>query len=299
MKYLAEATAGILIIAIGVVVATQIGLFSDPCDEPLSYRLGTFDDQFSLPSSTARELLADAEAVWERELDRELFVYEPTGDLAVNFIFDSRQQRTNTANEIESELDDLRSSHEEIASRFEQIVSNYQDRLTAYEADRRSYQNRLADYNNRVENYNEQGGASPSVQEELAEEKSELERQQADLEQRRLTLEALQQDIEQLAVEGNSLAQAYNEKADTYQDRFGTNQEFNQATYVDGDINVYQFEGEDDLRLALAHELGHALGIEHVSESQSLMYPLMEDQPLNNLTLSAEDKAALSRLCQS
>lgn len=43
--------------------------------------------------------------------------------------------------------------------------------------------------------------------------------------------------------------------------------------YADG-IDIYFFEDKDDLRITIAHELGHALGIGHTDDPATLMYPL-------------------------
>jgi len=49
--------------------------------------------------------------------------------------------------------------------------------------------------------------------------------------------------------------------------------------------------------LALAHELGHTLGIGHVDNPQSVMYYLMGEQDLKNPHLTKEDLDALKNVC--
>ena len=64
------------------------------------------------------------------------------------------------------------------------------------------------------------------------------------------------------------------------------------------EINIYQFQQKDDLKLTLAHELGHYLGFEHVSDSKAIMHYLIGDQDMKKLTLSPDDSEELSRVCK-
>jgi hypothetical protein len=77
-----------------------------------------------------------------------------------------------------------------------------------------------------------------------------------------------------------------------------TTEEYKEARYVSDDkgerIVVYAFDDQEHLRRIFAHELGHALGLEHVGGEDSVMYPINKG---NDLRLSAEDKAELERVC--
>ena len=78
-------------------------------------------------------------------------------------------------------------------------------------------------------------------------------------------LNALLKERNLKAVEYNKIARSYNKK-------YGHGLEFNQAEYTDKEINVYQFGNRKDLILALTHELGHALGMDHVENPKSIMH---------------------------
>ena len=58
-------------------------------------------------------------------------------------------------------------------------------------------------------------------------------------------------------------------------------------------IQIYQFDAEADLRLTLAHELGHALGLGHHQDPAALMYPILGAQQLEGFKLMPADQTLL------
>jgi predicted Zn-dependent protease len=96
----------------------------------------------------------------------------------------------------------------------------------------------------------------------------------------------------------NQAASEYNKVAKNYNQKYGHGLEFNQAEYNGKGINVYQFSTEQDLEVALAHEFGHALGMDHVENPTSIMYYITGGNQQVDLTPSAEDLTELKRVCK-
>ena len=59
--------------------------------------------------------------------------------------------------------------------------------------------------------------------------------------------------------------------------------------FKDNQIFIYEFSSIDDLRLTLAHEFGHALGLKHTQDPKSLMYPRIKEQDAKDFKLTDTD----------
>lgn len=60
-------------------------------------------------------------------------------------------------------------------------------------------------------------------------------------------------------------------------------------------ITIYQYDNEYRLVRVLAHEFGHALGLNHSKSVEAVMYPLIQS---DSLALAVDDIAALKGHCK-
>lgn len=300
MRTLLLTAASTLVAGTGVFSLISAGAFASPCSQPITYQVGSIDPEFTIATSTVRGLLQDAEETWEAQTDTNLFTHAPeSGELKIDFIFDERQRRTNLQEEFATNLSSLRDTHTNLTEVLQTRRETYEQRLAAYEQDRQAYEKRLAEYNQRVDKLNQRNRpVASSTKRELESTRKQLQETRENLQKRQDELNALRQEINELAQRSNSLAETYNQKASTFNERFGTTRKFDQAVYTGDTINVYQFKEASDLRLALVHEFGHALGINHVEDPKAVMHYLMDKQQLNPVAITEADMEALNRVCQ-
>ncbi len=92
-----------------------------------------------------------------------------------------------------------------------------------------------------------------------------------------------------------------NEIITQYNHRFSQMRTLRNAIYFETGsqkkVNIYHFEDIDNLRVVLAHEFGHALGLSHTKNPMSIMYPRIKLQNDRTLKLTDEDIQAIRNRC--
>ncbi|MDP9249024.1 MAG: matrixin family metalloprotease [bacterium] len=274
-----------------------------PCMEPIPYALGDFAPQFKITEKYFLDAIADAEAIWEEARGRELFTYSPEDDatdvLKMNLIYDYRQEATTKLGRIGSVLEDNQESYDILRSEFESLRRQYEKEKRDLEADIGPFNKRQDAYEAQVKYWNNKGGAPDREFEKLGIERRALEQAAAVLEKRQSELNKTAEEVNALVSELNTLAKKLNlsvEDYNTVNDSRG--ETFEEGLYVaegrEREINIYEFENRSELVRLLAHELGHALSLDHVADSEAIMYELNESE---NLKLTQADIAELNLRC--
>ncbi len=266
------------------------------CAVPIVYRIGTVDPRFNISNDAVRMAVTAAESMWEDATGRNLFTYDPKKGLPINFIFDERQAKANEEEALRQTLetkegvsDSVRTQYDSLVKEYDALRVEHQKRTSAYEA-------KLEAYNKEVNDWNARGGAPEDVFERLKKTQDELATEQKKLNTVAGDLNALVRKMNALSAKGNSLVTDYNQVVEEYNSKFSEGEEFTQGDYEGKVINIYQYDSPDELDIVLAHELGHALSLDHVEGETSIMYHLMEKQS-KETGITAEDLAEFDRVC--
>ncbi|MEX0918114.1 MAG: matrixin family metalloprotease [Candidatus Paceibacterota bacterium] len=266
------------------------------CQLPLSYRIGDVDERFELTFDDVRIALVEAEAIWENATGKNLFRYDEDANLTINFVYDERQALTDAERTLREQLDESENINDTIDKTYAELVAEYSDLSMRYQDKVGAYERALNAYNEEVESYNKEGGAPPEVYEELSERKKALDAEQRSINRLASELNALVENINRIGEEGNQLVDAHNDRVERYNDTFADSHEFTQGDYQQRTINIYTWSDRTELLLVLAHEMGHAISLDHVENEESIMYYLMGGQP-EELTPSAEDLTEFDVVC--
>lgn len=271
-----------------------------PCEQPITYRLLSFDKRFGISKADFLSAIKEAETIWEKPIGRELFTNAPNGNLNISLIYDYRQQATVKLRSLGLAIDGSRASYDALKAKYEALRADYEAKKSAYDASVEAFTKEQDAYNQEVAQSNARGGARRAEYDRLTAEQHSLEAEVEKIRQAESALNADIDNINALVVVLNRQAAALNLNVGAYNEIGASRgREFDEGVYKSGPegeaIEIYQFDDRAKLVQVLAHELGHALGLPHIDDSDAIMYRLNQGE---NKKLSAEDLAALKALCR-
>ncbi|MEN8322166.1 matrixin family metalloprotease [Acinetobacter junii] len=260
-------------------------------DSSLHYRIADLDPRLNISKQKMIEISQEAAAIWEQGTGKRYFVYDPKATFTVNLVFDQRQvrsmKRTENLKNLEQEkqfwLDEnqkllkLKQDSQQLHTQLELQKIKYQAQLNAYASAQKKYLNK-----SNTKNLN------------LLQERTKLLNQQRDV--LKILINDHDRNHQQIQVKTDELKQLHEQLTQSV-DRFNQNfapQLVHKGQFKGKQIFIYEFSSIDDLRLTLAHEFGHALGLKHTHNPKSLMYPRIKEQDPKNFQLTATDLALLN-----
>lgn len=260
-----------------------------PLDTRLRYKIGHIDSRFNISHEQLQNLAQQATDIWFLGTQKQFFVYDPNAQLTINLIYDQRQADTEARNNQITQIEQHRAytdNERQKLTQFESDLNFYKQQIDQLKS---NYQDKLDRYNQQVENFNQSHQSrSQAGLEHLKFQKQQLQYEQQQLEQQ---IEGFNQKVTVLNTQVdnvNQMKKQFNQSIDEFNRRFQPRL-FDKGLFNGREINIYEFQSDDDLRLTLAHEFGHALGLNHTTEPHSLMYPVLEEQDFKNFSLTTAD----------
>jgi vacuolar-type H+-ATPase subunit I/STV1 len=272
-----------------------------PCTFPLRYSLGDFDKRFDISEEKFLTTLARAESVWEEAAGKELFQHvESGGPLQVNLIYDSRQETTNKLQQIDGVISEKQKLYNELVAEHTSLADTYLAQKEDYNRASTQLENLKKNYEQEVARWNKRGGAPESEYARLEEERETINTRIEKLNSTLKGLNASVTKLNQLSTQVNVLIEELNLNVEKFNTtRTANGEEFSEGEYIrdhTGErIDIYEFGSESKLFRVLVHELGHALGMDHVDSEEAIMYRLNAGK---SEKLDAADVAELARVCR-
>lgn len=249
-------------------------LHRSPCDTPVSYNIGFVDKRFNITTDQLKADIENAANIWNKIEAKQLFVYDPSGKLQINMIYDERQALTNQINSLEGQLQGGKQALQPQVDQYNTLLADFKSRMQSL--------------NSQIDYWNARGGAPPEEYSKITQE---------------------QQDLQKEADNLNSFAKKLNLQTNSYNNQVvnlnQTIQTFNadlakkpeEGLYIAGEdrIEIYFNTNQSELEHTIAHEMGHALTLDHNDNPNSIMYPYTTVK----LKPSSEDIAGLNTICNA
>lgn len=267
--------------------------------QPLKYQIAFIDPRFQLTKEQLIEVSQQAAEIWHKETGKTYFIYDSEAQLSINLIYDDHQiikseQRENL-NALLQKQEQWRIKNEEIIlnkQEIDQLSSDLNKKKISLKAEFEHYQRDVTHFN--------QGEHLYYLADELKERQNQLQQISGNLQNEsnnlNFKIQLLNIKIKELNQEQSDLT--------TLMTQFKLEQKasiqtFHKGLFSQNQIQIYGYASLNDLRLTLAHEFGHALGLKHTTDPKSLMYPRLKEQDIHNFKLTDSDLELLGSIYNS
>lgn len=260
-----------------------IDRLTHPFDTRVRYRLGTIDSRFGISEEQLKTLSHEATQIWHDGTGQQWFVYDDNAKLSINLTYDERQAKTvarQQAHHAITQMVDVHNQHAQDINKERQILNQ---RFTAL-------QQKIEHWQSTYERvfYELTITSDPQKHRQLSTKHQRLLQQKQRIDKEIHHYQQQQAKFNAMVEHHNQQAQTINTTIDSTNQQFFPYQ-FDKGIFNGKQINIYEFQSIDDLRLTLAHELGHALGIGHNDDPTALMYPYAQSQNFKNFRLKPAD----------
>jgi matrixin len=276
-----------------------------PCGQTIQYRIGKIDSRFGVDSQGVMRAAAQAAELWNAAAHAQAIAYDKAGGVTIELVYDERQNLMQRYDGYAAVIGQEEAQAKRMAAEADDLQSQLDAANAAMNAAQNDYDGQRDAYNARVDRLNEIGGGTRGQVRALDQIRLQLDRQASDLNEKAGDLIKLNARRKTLVQKHNALVDHINAMVATANGEFGKDivaglyiKSGNRAT-----IEVFAFTDQSDLVALLAHEFGHALGLGHSPDPQSIMGRVHKsDGILVGLSsspppLSPGDVAALANIC--
>lgn len=264
------------------------------CNAVLTFKIQSIDPRFNLSETQAISYAQSAANLWNKGLGKKVLQYDPNGTVRISFVYDERQKKTIENNILEEVAKNQKDELTNVKQNIQIQKENFLSIKSEYEQGVNQFKEDLKNYNQKVMEVNERGGANNNEMISLNEERVNLLKQETYLNNK---ADEINSYLDKL----NGNVDEYNNKVvkiNNVINKINNNSlgQFEEGTYSNNEITLYEYDDVNSLKRLLAHELGHALGLDHTKDPNSIMYYINKG---DNFILTKDDIEEYNLLCKA
>jgi len=245
------------------------------CDKPISYKIGGVDTRFNLTREQVLSTIQEAESYWENATGKNLFNYNPSAknSVLIQMVYDERQAISTQVNSEQTDVTQNKTSLQARVSDFNRRSGELEQKISAF--------------NSKISEWNKNSS-------QTEDEYKKLVGEQAELEQRTKQINAEAKTLQQSTNDVNIKIDKLNGDIATLQTVVKAKPEAGLYESASKTIYIYYNNTHRELVHTIEHELGHSLGLDHISNPLAIMYVQTND----TLVPTADDLRAVNLVCK-
>jgi hypothetical protein len=271
----------------------------DQCKGPRTYEVVSVDKRFGVSLAQAKAAARRAADMWHSAGGKIIFQQSSNPQIKISLIFTEAQEAHQLVKELNEEAElisksiDIHNRHQDEINRK---VANHNKEVEDLNKEFAELANAISQWNSKPTSQKEERARLQRDQEALLKRKKELEsigkqlqeentflaKQRADLEKEQKKYD-LDRDMVKYVVNGVLSFQ----RAGVYQ----------RSAKGEETIKIFVMGDLDELKNVLAHEFGHALGIQHLADVKALMHAELSEANRNLKLVSRADIREFRRIC--
>lgn len=279
---------------LGLLKSSESSSTKDPCNLPRTYQLGDIDKRFDISRQELSEELTSVEDIWENSLNHEILRYDPNnGEIVIHLVYGDQQGLIDAEYRASEQIATKRSQSNEAEKKYKKIRAEFDKKHHELNKVINRYKELVEVYNQKGKQFAEDSKLSQEEEKELKEREQQIKHVESERDSLLKVVQELQRRVNNQSDRVNQIIDQENRLIEKYNQKFSGKRKFDQGHYIrdnNGErINIYQFSSKNELKVVLAHEFGHALGLNHGDNPESIMYHLMNKQNWEDPTLTQEE----------